>query len=511
MSNVVGEQFEEFNNSKENFNIFHNQIINMPRDEFSSAGMKKLRSLCAYLLLIEFRVDIKEGNNYKEILQLIIDQRPFDEISLELRTEEYEHRYFRSDIEIDKLYDEQGRMFRHLMGICSFFGIITSKSKQKKIVDFNVCKEYVLSDYETLIPVLRNHLLNININDNDYINNLTGINIDKKIANYKPAYAILKYISMLKRDPTIFEVSILLGRIDNNNQDFNSIFNRALKIGLQLPDNQEEQILFVLGSLGWKDISGRIFQYANSQEPYFKFKSFILYMVAFGLIDYDRINSKIQLTEYSKSILKEEIPFELLDLQELLSKIDDDSEKNAELFDLIIRKRSQYITDQIQQDSDLIEKMNKRSLRSPEIDNSGKRKRNRLIAELAKIKADYTCEATGLKTFKMTNGLYYVEAHHIIEFSTEDGPDITDNLIALGPEKHKLLHLGSKEEIDNLYRHLISNGILTVNRFIKMHETYRCLTYNHINSLYSRKIISSFDKDKLLTLIQDNQNEVINL
>lgn len=81
----------------------------------------------------------------------------------------------------------EGRMFRHLMRICSLFGIISSFTKQKKFINFNKCKEYVFSSESMLIPVVRNNILNLNIANNGYIRCLKGINL-KKDANYRPTY-----------------------------------------------------------------------------------------------------------------------------------------------------------------------------------------------------------------------------------------------------------------------------------------------------------------------------------
>ena len=135
-------------------------------------------------------------------------------------------------------------------------------------------------------------------------------------------------------------------------------------------------------------------------------------------------------------------------------------------------------------------------------DVKGKKKRNQLVAEIAKIKADYTCQATGKKTFKIPSGNYYVEAHHLIEFSTENGPDITENLIILGPEKHHLLHKAVQDEIDDLYNHLKTNGVIDIQRFKRMHKIYNCLTEQHIKILFNKKIISSYDRDDLLELLR---------
>lgn len=229
-------------------------------------------------------------------------------------------------------------------------------------------------------------------------------------------------------------------------------------------------------------------------------------MAVFGLIEYDYMSRNaghtIVLTEYSKQIIKEDLPIEVLDLQELLAKIDDDSQDSNKLQDIILKKRTNTITKAIQSDGDLLIKFNKRNIRNPII-KDGKRKRNRIIAELAKIKANYLDEVTGKPTFMGLNGNGYVEAHHIIEFSTEQGPDITDNLLCLGPDSHSRIHHGAPVVVDDLYRTLQNNGVLSLERFKHICTEYRCLTKFHVNALFSKKLISSYDKEELLTLIDE--------
>ena len=224
-------------------------------------------------------------------------------------------------------------------------------------------------------------------------------------------------------------------------------------------------------------------------------------MENFQLLVLNKVNNTITLSEYSKKLLADEIPIELLDLEALLYKIDDDKENEAELMNIIINKRTSQISKAIIENDILVEKINKRSIRNVEYDIRGKRKRNKLIVELAKIKAGFTCEATGRKTFKMPNGQYYVEAHHLIEFSKENGPDITENLIVLGPEKHMLLHHACQEEKDDLYNHLKTTGIISIERFRKMHNIYKCLNLKHIEILFNKKLISSIQKEELSNMI----------
>jgi hypothetical protein len=450
--------------------------------------------------LIEYDVDNENGMFYKDYMQLIILQLEACNFPEKHRNSQLEERYFRADLDIDALYAKEGRMFRHLMGLCLLLGILESKViNGKKIINFEACKELTLSTKDVLMPVMRNNLLGININSNDLIKSLHGINVHED-ADYKPVLCILKYMKEINRQATMFEISVLLGRIDDV-QTERAILDRAVKIGKILPENQDDQIKFFFGSMLWKNRDGILYQYAPSQEPHFKFKTCFLFMQTFGLLTINVSRSTVSLTDYASKILADEIPIELLDLQDLLFKIDDDTEDGNMLYDVIIRKRSPSIHKAILTDAMLVQKLNFRSLRTVEYDRSGKRKRNKMISEIAKIKADFTCEATGRKTFRTPSGNYYVESHHIIEFGAEEGPDITENLIALGPEKHRLIHSACQEEIDDLYNHLKTNGVITIDRFKKMYTVYNCLTERHIQKLFDKKLISSIDRDELLNLI----------
>ncbi|MDD3832229.1 MAG: hypothetical protein PHW00_06230 [Clostridia bacterium] len=342
-------------------------------------------------------------------------------------------------------------------------------------------------------------MINININNNDFIANLHGISL-KHDADYKPVYSILRYLKEINRPASFFEVSILLGRIDEVQKE-NEILIRALAVGKILPKTQDEQVKMFFGNMGWKN-GNTLYQYAASQQPYFKFRTFFIYLRLFGFIEIDEENSLITNTTYSNSLLEAEVPIELLDLEKLLSKIDDDSSDVNELANMVLYKRTNAITAAIQNDSQLLEKFNKRNIRNPIIKN-GHRKRNRIIAELAKIKAGYKDEVTGKVTFMGTNGNYYVEAHHLIEFSTEQGPDITDNLICLGPDSHSRIHHGTISVVDDVYRTLQNNGVLNLDRYKKICTVYRCLTKKHVTILFNKKLISSYDKDELNSLIDE--------
>ena len=52
MSNIIAEQYNSYVGTKEKFEKFHNEVINMPRDSFSFQKLKQIRSIAAYLLHI---------------------------------------------------------------------------------------------------------------------------------------------------------------------------------------------------------------------------------------------------------------------------------------------------------------------------------------------------------------------------------------------------------------------------------------------------------------------------
>jgi 5-methylcytosine-specific restriction enzyme A len=56
-------------------------------------------------------------------------------------------------------------------------------------------------------------------------------------------------------------------------------------------------------------------------------------------------------------------------------------------------------------------------------------------------RADGKCEYCNVQGFRMKNGGFYLEAHHVIELS-KTGPDQVDNVIALCPQHHRQAHYG---------------------------------------------------------------------
>lgn len=488
--------YSDYSGSFTGFCKFHNEVINMPRDQFSDTGLEKIRVLAGYLLLTQGKLD-SDGCNYKEIMQVINKELIFDNYPL-YRDITLENRYFVFN-DIEHHYAVEGRMFRHLMSLCAFFGFIKSISRQHKIINYEKCKEYYLSDDSFLVPVARNNLVMLNAKNNEFIKSLKEIEVTAN-TDYRPTYSILHYMKSINRPVTRFELSVLLGRIDKLKTE-KEILSRALEIGRTLPLEENKQISFFFRNMNWVDNNDNLFQYARSQEPYFKFNNYLLFMQAFDLITFNEITNTYSLTTYSKKILSDSISYLIADLEELLRIIDDDNEKNAELNELILFQRDPELLDMAKSDRTFIERMNFRSLRNPTYDSSGKRVRNKLIAELAKIQADYMCQYAQKHIFKMPNGKYYCEAHHIIEFNNEQGPDITTNLLVLGPEAHMIAHHACQEEKDDFYLQLLKNGALDIERFKEMITLYHCLTSSHIDILSRKKIITAKERNELVELL----------
>ncbi len=282
-------------------------------------------------------------------------------------------------------------------------------------------------------------------------------------------------------------------------QEESEILERALEIGKQFPKSQRMQLTQFFDNMNWIDKSGKQYVYANSQAPYFKFKSYLLLMEAFNLISINK-DDTCELTEYANNILADDISYLISDLQNLVNKIGTEEDDNAKLNDLILYQRNPELMELAKSDKNFFIKMNKRSLENPIYD-KGKRVRNRLISELAKIEVDYMCQYAMRHIFKMPNGKYYCESHHILEFSRESGPDITNNLLILGPEAHKLLHHANNDEIENAYLQLIKNGALNLNRFKEMINIYNCLTEKHIDILSNKKIITKLESIELKSML----------
>lgn len=496
--------YESYKNTRENFCEFNKRVINMPRHQFGMMNIEFIRNLA---LLLE---NIHAESNYKlSIINLYVlvhgylrDNKPeyvdnfiynlFDLTSTDPKN------YYRSN-------DGKARNFRHLAQIMEFWGLLEDDASPEieNRINYSVCREFQLID-DNELESLRSKLLAVDIIDNPMFMKLD--NISKKISDgsifsYKPAISILRYMKELNRPVTKFEISNLLAVITNDYTSSDDLLNDAISLGKLMPNNAEEQEEWFFEYMNWYDDDGNRFRYAASQEPHFKFTSFLLFMCDLELISKD-IDNNFLLTELSIHILEEDIPAEIIELERYID-LAENAHADSELANLIIYNIKPSLLKFASRNDAFIEAMNKRSLAHPTIIR-GKKTRNKLIAELAKVRAEYTDQVDNQKTFKDNKGNNYVEAHHIIEFNNENGPDIVDNLLILSPLYHSLIHHGCPEEVTQLYLHLRMNNVITIDKFKNMHDKYHCLNDYHIKCLFDKKMITSIEYRDLINYIHDN-------
>jgi hypothetical protein len=497
MPGSIQTYFTNYMNSRKGFKTFHNEVINMPRDNFSSVGLVKLQTFASYLLLTKRHLSFA-GNTYKDIIEFIAQELPSHLGTLPYRNQGLENRYF-TFTDLDSHYASQGRMFRHIMGMCEFWGIIHSISKQKKIIDFERCHDFVSLTQDKILAFTGSISLDINIKNNDFIANLIGIKPVKVNANYHPTFAILKYLNEINRPATDFEISILLGRIDSL-QDEELILQRAFDIGRSfVATNRDGQVQEFFAAMNWKDESGALFSYTRSQEPWFKFQSYLLLLKSFGFIARNAATKNYTLTDDAKSLLGD-LPASVINLNKLIAKLDLESGSMSDVTmkDALIRANMDTLKALISQ-NEFVRKINLYAINHEIRDRNGGKQRNQFIAELARIREDYKCQA-GTITFERPDGRNYVEAHHIIEFA-KGGPDVLENLLALGPTPHTQIHRGSDRAIKDIYTDLMSRGAISYALFKTMASDYHCLTSDNVDVLVSKSLISQSQKAELLSII----------
>jgi hypothetical protein len=248
MANIIKESYLSYTDTKQGFERFHNEVINMPRATFSGIGdfIKLLKNLSAYIMCIDSKI-LTEEINYKVLYENIFENYKAGIYPVkELRNEGFEDDFLNMSV-FD--YEANGRRFRHYAEYLSLFGgFIDNGSRNRKFIDIDVMKELMLTPEEHLFDILRNQLLNLNIKNNNFIKNLKGITVTDT-ADYVPARAIIKYMNELNRTVTSFELCVLLGRIDTIQKE-DDILYRALNIGRIFPKTREDQVKYLFGALG---------------------------------------------------------------------------------------------------------------------------------------------------------------------------------------------------------------------------------------------------------------------
>lgn len=495
--------FDKYKNDYEKFCYFNTLVLNMPRHQFGTMNIKFAKDLA--ILLDEIKID--ESCKLKIVdLYILIHffiKRSNPKISNFI--------YDLFNLHLDKAQDirnfyntksGKARDFRHLVMIMRLWGMLENDELTINKINHEVCQEFLALDINEQ-EGLRAKIIGMDIMDNPMFVTLDVIKDrikDNTIFSYKPATFILRYMKELDRPVSQFEISNLLGIIVPECYNANALFDNALQIGKKMPSNIEEHQKWFFNYMNWIHEDGSQFRYVSSQAPHFKFKSFLLFMENLNLIQ-KLANESFILTDDSLKILKEDIPMEVAELEKYIN-IAEQSYSDKDLADLIIYNIKPSLLKYAAQNDEFIKAMNLRAINMPKFDKKGKKIRNRLIAELAKVKANYTCQISQRPTFKDAKGNNYVESHHLIEINGEDGPDIIDNLLVISPFYHSMLHHACSEEITELYNHIRKNNIITIDTFKNMIDNYHCIEKKHIQFLFQKKLISKIEYEELMSYIK---------
>lgn len=135
------------------------------------------------------------------------------------------------------------------------------------------------------------------------------------------------------------------------------------------------------------------------------------------------------------------------------------------------------------------------------LDDTLKRKRNITLIQYMKsfYFTNYTnkeslveCEACKNVTFLTMGNTPYIEFHHLIPFSTDNGPDHYLNLFGLCPSCHRKIHFAKIESRTELYHLISDNNHLKKNLVERIEELYNegFLEPIHLDFLLKENIIS---------------------
>ncbi len=125
---------------------------------------------------------------------------------------------------------------------------------------------------------------------------------------------------------------------------------------------------------------------------------------------------------------------------------------------------------------------------------AGERYRNTALIQLIKaynnklyaVDGKLICECCGEQTFITTNNDSYLEYHHLIPFSTHDGPDHYLNIYAICPMCHRKIHFIRVNDKPIVYQNLSQNS-------------YRQLSIeDRLKSLFRSKLLRSYQLEFLL-------------
>ena len=437
--------------SRAAFLQFHNEVLNLPRDSFSNFNILKVKSLAEYLYSIRYSFP-HDGLKIKDI---------YIEIHYFLQSNNVPNpnndfiQLF--DLSLTSIEDintnyatGSGRKFRHwieLAGLLEILSNVTQGERSSKRVLTTFTEEIYLIPTGLIPSLVRDRILSINTISKPGIGNLSSYSLFQNL-DFRPAMAILKYIFLKKRICSRFELSIFFGRPNYNLNTETQIIDEAILTTVAFPINQIQQIELFFQSKDWLNPDGSIYEYAASQQPYFKFNAFFVLLVTVGLINYCEENGALsvvptnylKLTPFANSLFATGSSPEEIELENLLDEIEDEVDNN-DLASIITRNRTTIIQDQMDNDTSFIERVNTRAAAKSGVNTSTSTvirwRRDELVREVSKLKVNHSCQSCNRETFLDRNGNNFVESHHILEYnSTEDGPDVLQNLLVLCPNCH---------------------------------------------------------------------------
>lgn len=494
--------------SRQQFTTFHNEVFNLPRDSFSNFDILKIKSLAEYLFSIRFSfpdIGLKLSDIYLKLHFYLQGN------NIPNPNTDFEGLFNLNLTEIEDVKyhytNDAGRKFRHWMELASLLDLLANfeqgNNRSRRILtDFT--EEIFLIPSELITPLVRDKVLSINTNSNPGLGNLDSY-VNYQNLNYRPAYAILNYLNRMQRPCTRFELAIFFGRPDYSLTTEAAIIDEAVELGSTFPLTQNEQIEFYFRYKNWVDINENIYSYATSQEPYFKFNAFFILMDSVGLVNYDVANSLLSLTTFSNSLFSSEISPEAVELENLISEIENISDDNL-LTEKVAKNRAALISNLISNDSSFVENLNQKAAaksgNATTTSQTTKWKRDELIREVSKQQANYDCQGCNNPTFIDRHENNFVESHHILEYNTkEKGPDVLQNLLVLCPNCHSKIHFARIDIVEDFYRDMRIRNIITLNRFMEIHTSLNLLKQNHIEILFQKCIINEEEAMELNELI----------
>jgi len=493
--------------SRAEFILFHNEVFNLPRDSFSNFDLLKVKSLAEYLYSIRFSFP-PTGLKLSEIyLQL-----HFYLQSNDVRNSNYDFEalfnFKLTNIEDVKEYysNDAGRKFRHWMELASLLDLLANYeqgNKRSSRVLTAFTEELFLIPSSLITPLVRDKVLSINTNSNPCLGNLNSYTKYQNL-NYRPAYAILSYMYRLQRPCTKFELAIFFGRPDYTLTSETEIIEAAFNLGSTFPSSQNQQIEFYFRHRNWVNADNNIYTYATSQEPYFKFNAFFILLDSVGLVEY--LNNTLVLTAFSNALFKSDISPEAVELENLMAEIESEIDDNL-LTEKVAKNRAKVIRNLILNDDNFEDNLNRKAAAKSGISTTTAQitrwKRDELIREVSKQKANYKCQGCERTTFIDKYDNNFVESHHIIEYNTREmGPDVLQNLLVLCPNCHSKIHFARIDIIEDFYRHMRTRNIITFNQFSEIHTNLNLLKKHHIEILIHKCIITETEGKKLLKLIK---------